>query len=194
MSFPVFAAVLRRFAPAPADAPPAPQPQHAGSAEPPVVATVAALLTLRESAQTDDLPNAVLDALSTARCSEPQCGIAERDLRVTNGAVLLRTRAAQSRVKLRLTPALPPIDAAAAQLAIARSLMNGKLATLCVGEKSVVVQMPWQPSINVDAVVADALPSIPVAQIPPKKFETEKELLKAAAWAPSIFLLLFLFR
>ena len=33
-----------------------------------------------------------------------------------------------------------------------------------------------------------------VAQIPPKKFETEKELLKAAAWAPSIFLLLFLFR
>ena len=35
-----------------------------------------------------------------------------------------------------------------------------------------------------------------VAQIPPTKFETEKELLhvKAAAWAPSIFLLLFLFR
>ena len=35
-----------------------------------------------------------------------------------------------------------------------------------------------------------------VAQIPPKKFKTEKDLLhvKAAAWAPSIFLLLFLFR
>jgi len=207
LSFPVFAAVLGRFA-TPEEPASAPQPQHAGTAEPPVVATVAALLKLRESAEQDLIPDAVLDALSTATCSEPRCGIVAEDLRVTSGAVLLRVRherslrherlrherAGRSRVKLRLTPALPPVDAAAAQLAIARSLLNGKLAELCVGEKSVVVQMPWQPSINVDAVLADALPSIPVAQIPPKKFETEKELLKAAAWAPSIFLLLFLFR
>jgi len=209
LSFPVFAAVLGRFA-TPEEPASAPQPQHAGTAEPPVVATVAALLKLRESAEQDLIPDAVLDALSTATCSEPRCGIVAEDLRVTSGAVLLRVRherslrherlrherAGRSRVKLRLTPALPPVDAAAAQLAIARSLLNGKLAELCVGEKSVVVQMPWQPSINVDAVLADALPSIPVAQIPPTKFETEKELLhvKAAAWAPSIFLLLFLFR
>jgi hypothetical protein len=209
ISFPVFAAVLGRFA-TPEEPASAPQPQHAGTAEPPVVSTVAAMLTLRESAEQDLIPDAVLDALTTATCSEPRCGIVKSDLRVTSGAVLLRVRherslrherlrherAGRSRVKLRLTPALPPVDAAAAQLAIARSLLNGKLAELCVGEKSVVVQMPWQPSINVDAVLADALPSIPVAQIPPTKFKTEKDLLhvKAAAWAPSIFLLLFLFR
>merc|ERR1719454_656757 len=143
MSFPVFAAVVRRFS-APEDAPPAPQPQHAGTSEPPVVATVAAMLMLRESTETDLIPDAVLDALSTARCSEPRCGIAERDLRVTTGAVLLRlSRAARPpRLKLRLTPALPPTDAAAAQLAIARGLLHGRLAELCVSRGSAVLQMP----------------------------------------------------